>query len=111
MSEFFNAPAVRAELASIFSLHEDMVQYLQPAIMQNLTVEQRDERIHKVIDLIEKQKVFYFRLCLESKMDESLLEIRSRIDAIGQLFGFKGGFGEHADQMINRLQRQLSSTK
>ena len=107
-TEFFNAPAVRAELANIFTLHEDMVRLLNPAVMKNLTVESQNERIEKVIELIERQKIFYTRLTLESYDDVELLEVRYKIDAIGQRFGFEGTFSQHADTMIDRLKQRLT---
>jgi len=109
--EFFNAPAVRAELASIFSLHEDMVRLLNPALMSTLTAESKNERIEKVIELIERQKIFYTRLSLESYENPELQEIRSKIDAVGQRFGFQGTFSQHADTMIQRLQDRLTPPK
>ncbi len=109
--EFFNAPAVRAELSSIFSLHEDMVRLLNPAVMNLLTAEKQNERIEKVIELIERQKIFYTRLALESYENPDLQEIRGRLDAIGQRFGFEGTFSQHADTMIQRLKKRLTPPK
>ena len=110
-AEFFNAPAVRAELANIFTLHEDMVRLLNPAVMQNLTAEKQNERIEKVIELIERQKIFYTRLTLESYDDVELQEVRHKIDGIGQRFGFQGTFSQHADTMIQRLKKRLTPPK
>ena len=107
--EFFNAPAVRAELTAIFTLHDDISALINPQVLKFLSDEERDARINKVIALIEKQKIFYTRLQLEAMEDDRLIEVKSRIDAIGNTFGFNGTFSQHADTMINRLKKRLTS--
>ena len=78
MSEFFNAPAVRASMAEIQELQEDIMTGIAVRGMRNPTTEEGHLYIAKMRQLLEKQKNFMFRLSLE-KEDEDAIEMKEQI--------------------------------
>ena len=64
----------------------------------------RKDIIDSCKELIEKQKTFYFRLQLASKEDPEAADMKERITALTQAFGFKD-LNECMDQMITTLEQ------
>ena len=78
MSEFFNAPAVRASMAEIQELQEDIMSGLAINGMRDPSIEGGLLHINKMRQLLEKQKNFMFRLSLE-KDDKDAIEMKEQI--------------------------------
>ena len=69
-----------------------------------MDIEGRLDHIDSCKELIEKQKTFYFRLQLASKEDPEAADMKERITALTQAFGFKD-LNECMDQMITTLEQ------
>ena len=103
MSEFFKAPAVRAAMAEIQELQEDIMTGIAVRGMRNPTTEEGHLYIAKMKKLLEKQKNFMFRLSLETE-DPDALEMKEHILESAKFLGLKDG------QNINQFFETLSET-
>ena len=89
MSEFFKAPAVRAAMAEIQELQEDIMSGLAINGMRHPQTQQEGLlHISKMRDLLEKQKNFMFRLSLE-KEDEDAIEMKEQILESARFLGLQ----------------------
>ena len=103
MSEFFRAPAVRAAMAEIQELQEDIMTGIAVRGMRNPTTEEGHLYIAKMRQLLEKQKNFMFRLSLE-KEDADAIEMKKQIVESAKFLGLKD------EQNINQFFETLSET-
>ena len=103
MSEFFRAPAVRAAMAEIQELQEDIMTGIAVRGMNQPTTEEGHLYIAKMRQLLEKQKNFMFRLHLETE-DPDALEMKKQIVESAKFLGLKDG------QNINQFFETLSTT-
>ena len=103
MSEFFKAPAVRAAMAEIQELQEDIMTGIAVRGMRNPTTEEGHLYIAKMRQLLEKHKNFMFRLSLE-KEDSDALEMKKQIVESAKFLGLKD------EQNINQFFETLSET-
>ena len=103
MSEFFKAPAVRAAMAEIQELQEDIMTGIAVRGMRNPTTEEGHLYIAKMRQLLEKQRNFIFRLHLETE-DPDALEMKKQIVESAKFLGLKDG------QNINQFFETLSTT-
>ena len=84
---FFQSEQVQENLNDIFSTYQK-ISALTSAV-PHMSVEDRLDHIDACKGLIEKQKTFYFRLQLASKTDPEAADMKERISALTQAFGFK----------------------
>ena len=103
MSEFCRAPAVRAAMAEIQELQEDIMTGIAVRGMRNPTTEEGHLYIAKMRQLLEKQRNFMFRLSLE-KEDSDALEMKKQIVESAKFLGLKD------EQNINQFFETLSET-
>ena len=103
MSEFFKAPAVRAAMAEIQELQEDIMTGIAVRGMRNPTTEEGHLYIAKMRQLLEKQRNFMFRLSLE-KEDSDAIEMKKQIVESAKFLGLKD------EQNINQFFETLSET-
>ena len=103
MSEFFRAPAVRAAMAEIQELQEDIMTGIAVRGMRDPSSEEGHLYINKMKKLLEKQRNFMFRLSLE-KEDPDALEMKEHILESAKFLGLKDG------QNINQFFETLSET-
>ena len=103
MSEFFRAPAVRAAMAEIQEVQEDIMTGIAVRGMRNPTTEEGHLYIAKMRQLLEKQRNFMFRLSLE-KEDSDALEMKKQIVESAKFLGLKD------EQNINQFFETLSET-
>ena len=99
---FFQSEQVQENLNDIFSTYQK-ISALTSAV-PHMNVEDRLDHIDACKGLIEKQKTFYFRLQLASKDDPEAADMKARITALTQAFGFKD-LNECMDQMIMTLEQ------
>ena len=78
MSEFFKAPAVRAAMAEIQELQEDIMTGIAVRGMRDPSSEEGYLYITKMRKLLEKQRNFMFRLSLEEE-DADAIEMKKQI--------------------------------
>ena len=99
---FFQSEQVQENLNDIFSTYQK-ISALTSAV-PHMSVEDRLDHIDACKGLIEKQKTFYFRLQLASKTDPEAADMKERITALTQAFGFKVLY-ECMDNMITTLEQ------
>ena len=99
---FFQSEQVQENLNDIFSTYQK-ISALTSAV-PHMSVEDRLDHIDACKGLIEKQKTFYFRLQLASKEDPEAADMKERISALTQAFGFKD-LNDCMEQMITTLEQ------
>ena len=103
MSEFFNSPPVRAAMAEIQELQEDIMTGIAVRGMRDPSSEEGYLYISKMRTLLEKQRIFMFRLSLEEE-DADAIEMKKQIVESAKFLGLKDG------QNINAFFDTLSTT-
>ena len=101
MSKFFNSQQVQSNLQDIFDTYQEVA-----AMTAKLATMSREERLDHIEDcknLIDKQKTFYGRLCLAASEDREAADMKSRINALSNAFGYKDLL-ECMDAMIKTLE-------
>ena len=101
MSKFFNSAQVQDNLQDIFNTYQEVA-----AMTAQLSTMSREERLDHIEDcknLIDKQKTFYGRLCLAASEDREAADMKSRINALSNAFGYKDLL-ECMDAMIKTLE-------
>ena len=73
-------------------------------------MEARVEHIDKCKVLIDKQKNFYTRLTLASKEDAEAADMKTRIDALSQAFGY-ASLIDCMDAMLVTLESRKKSIR
>ena len=111
MSEFFRAPAVRAAMAEIQELQEDIMTGIAVRGMRNPTTEEGHLYIAKMRQLLEKQKNFMFRLSLE-KDDKDAIEMKNQILESAKFLGLQPNqniaeFFETLTVTLDKLEENL----
>ena len=90
MGEFFKSAPVRAAMAEIQELQEDIMSGLAINGMRSPTVDGGLLHIQKMRTLLEKQRNFMFRLQLE-KEDPDAIEMKEQILESAKFLGLKEG--------------------
>ena len=104
MSEFFKAPTVRAAMAEIQELQEDIMRgIVSKGFKTHPNSEEGRRHISNMKKLLEKQRNFMFRLSLE-KEDPDAIEMKKQIVESAKFLGLKDG------QNINAFFDTLSIT-
>ena len=101
MSNFFKSEQVQDDLQAIFSTYQQI-----SAETSRLGTMDREEKLEHIEDckgLIDKQKTFYFRLTLAAKDDPEAADMKERINALSNAFGFKD-LMDCMDCMIKTLE-------
>ena len=83
---FFNSQIVRDDLEKIFQTYQHIAK--MSASLPEMDHHSRIAHINETKRLVEKQKLFYTRLCLASNEDSEALQMRERIDVLTQAFGY-----------------------
>ena len=104
MSEFFKAPAVRAAMAEIQELQEDIMTGIAVRGMRDPSSEEGYLYINKMKKLLEKQRNFMFRLSLEQE-DPDALEMKAQILESAKFLGLKDG--QNIQQFFDTLSQTL----
>ena len=111
MSEFFKAPAVRAAMAEIQELQEDIMTGIAVRGMRDPSSEEGHLYIAKMKKLLEKQRNFMFRLHLETE-DPDALEMKEQILESAKFLGLQDGqninsFFDTLSVTLDRLENDL----
>ena len=99
---FFESDLVQEDLQNIFNTYHAIASMTQQ--LSTLDRESRIEHIGECKGLIEKQKVFFTRLCLAASNDAEAADMKVRINTMSQAFGYAD---LHAcmDAMIKTLEQ------
>ena len=100
MSKFFNSDQVQNNLQDIFNTYQEVA--AMTAQLSTMSLQDRLDHIEDCKDLIDKQKTFYGRLCLAASEDSEAADMKARINALSNAFGYKD-LAECMDAMISTL--------
>ena len=98
---FFKSEQVQQDLQSIFSYYQEI-----SSETARLGLMGREEKLGHIEDcksLIDKQKTFYTRLCLASSEDPEASDMKQRINALTNAFGYDDLI-ECMDAMVATLE-------
>ena len=100
MSKFFNSEQVQDNLQDIFNTYQEVA--AMTAQLSTMSLQDRLDHIEDCKNLIDKQKTFYGRLCLAASEDSEAADMKERINALSNAFGYKD-LAECMDAMISTL--------
>ena len=83
---FFKSDQVQENLNDIFNTYHEIASVTNQ--LPSMSMEERVEHIDRCKVLIDKQKTFFFRLCLAAKDDAEAADMKMRINALSQAFGY-----------------------
>jgi len=101
MSKFFNSDQVQSNLQDIFNTYQEVAS--MTAQLSTMSRQERLDHIEDCKNLIDKQKTFYGRLCLAASEDREAADMKTRINALSNAFGYKD-LAECMDAMIKTLE-------
>ena len=99
-SPFFNSENVQNSINDIFKTYQKL-SFMQSRLA-TMDTEQRVQHIENTKALVEKQKLFYTRLALAAMEDQEASDLKTRINAMSQAFGYRD-LGDCFDHMIKHL--------
>ena len=98
---FFQSEQVQENLQDIFQTYHEIASVTSQ--LSSMDRETRLDHIDRCKGLVDKQKTFFFRLCLASKDDAEAADMKMRINAMSQAFGF-ADLTACMDAMIKTLE-------
>ena len=112
MSEFFQSDVVRAEMAEIAELQEEV--YNNVFKFPSMSVEDKKYHVEVLERLIEKQKIVYTRLSLSD--DPGAKEMKKRIVESASMFGLPENvdmnlFFSNMSQAVGMMKQQIDRPK
>ena len=89
MTEFFSSAQVRAALAELAEIQDDLAHTMSsPRILSD---DEKKDYVRKLKLFLEKQKLFFFRVSLSD--DPEAVQVKEHILDTAQMFGFKTRYG------------------
>jgi len=101
MSNFFKSEQVQTNLHDIFNTYQEIANMTPQLATMNK--QEKIDHIEDCKNLIDKQKTFYGRLCLAAAEDPEAADMKTRINALSQAFGYKD-LAECMDAMVETLE-------
>ena len=101
---FFKSEIVQDSLQEIFDTYQGIA--AMSADLPNMDHHGRIQHINDTMQLVEKQKLFYTRLCLAALNDDEAMDMKVRIDALTTAFGY-ANLSECMDGMFSILNQAL----
>jgi hypothetical protein len=98
---FFQSEQVQTNLHDIFNTYQEVANMTPQLATMN-----KQEKLDHIEDckiLIDKQKNFYGRLCLAASEDPEAADMKTRINALSNAFGYKD-LAECMDAMVQTLE-------
>lgn len=99
---FFKSEQVQANLQDIFNTYQEIASMTSQ--LGSMNKKEKLEHIEDCKILIDKQKTFYTRLCLASYEDAEAADMKTRINALSQAFGYRD-LSECMDAMVQTLEQ------
>ena len=99
---FFESEQVQQNLHDIFNTYQEIASVT--SMLPKMNKEEKIQHIDKCKVLIDKQKTFYTRLCLASTNDPEAADMKMRINALSQAFGYTD-LGACMDAMLDTLDK------
>tara|TARA_B100001250_G_scaffold334925_1_gene300982 strand:- start:2777 stop:3109 length:333 start_codon:yes stop_codon:yes gene_type:complete len=97
---FFKSEQVQENLQDIFTTYQNVA--VMTGRLGHMSKDQKFAHIDDCEELIEKQRIFYTRLCLAASTDPEASDMKGRINAMSQAFGFTD-LGACMDAMVSTL--------
>jgi hypothetical protein len=92
---------VQTNLHDIFNTYQEIANMTPQLATMNK--QEKIDHIEDCKNLIDKQKTFYGRLCLAAAEDPEAADMKTRINALSQAFGYKD-LSECMDAMVETLE-------
>jgi hypothetical protein len=102
MTQFFKSDQVQVNLQDIFETYQDVAN--KTSQLGNMSKIEKLNHIEECKTLIDKQKTFYARLCLAAPEDPEASDMKTRINALCNAFGYDSLL-ECMDAMIQTLEK------
>ena len=108
MTEFFRSAQVRAALAELAEIQDDLAHTMSnPRILSD---DEKKDYVRKLKLFLEKQKLFFFRVSLSD--DPEAVQVKDHILETAQMFGFKemtgmDKFFQQLDETIKKVEKDL----
>ena len=109
MTEFFKSAQVRAALAELAEIQDDLAHTMlsNPRILSD---DEKKDYVKKLKLFLEKQKLFFFRVSLSD--DPEAVQVKEHILDTAQMFGFKemtgmDKFFQQLDDTIKKVEKDL----
>ena len=108
MNEFFKSAQVRAALAELAEIQDDLAHTMSsPRILSD---DEKKDYVRKLKLFLEKQKLFFFRVSLSD--DPEAVQVKEHILDTAQMFGFKemtgmDKFFQQLDDTIKKDEKDL----
>ena len=108
MTEFFRSAQVRAALAELAEIQDDLAHTMSnPRILSD---DEKKDYVKKLKLFLEKQKLFFFRVSLSD--DPEAVQVKEHILDTAQMFGFKemtgmDKFFQQLDDTIKKVEKDL----
>ena len=99
---FFQSDQVQENLQDIFDTYQQIA-----SMTSKLGSMNKQEKLDHIADckvLIDKQRTFYGRLCLAASEDSEAADMKTRINALSQAFGYRD-LAECMDAMVMTLEQ------
>lgn len=108
---FFKSEQVQENLQDIFDTYQQIASMTSQ--LGSMNKQEKLDHIEDCKTLIDKQKTFYTRLCLASYEDAEAADMKTRINALSNAFGYRD-LSECMDAMVATLeqaaQREVDET-
>lgn len=102
MTEFFKSEQVQTDLQNIFTTYQEVAS--RTSQLGTMTREEKLDHISDCKNLIDRQRTFYTRLTLASYDDTEASDMKTRINALANAFGYRD-LAECMDAMIMTLEQ------
>ena len=108
MTEFFRSAQVRAALAELAEIQDDLAHTMSsPRILSD---DEKKDYVRKLKLFLEKQKLFFFRVSLSE--DPEAVQVKEHILETAQMFGFNemtgmNKFFQQLDETIKKVEKDL----
>ena len=108
MTEFFRSAQVRAALAELAEIQDDLAHTMSnPRILSD---DEKKDYVKKLKLFLEKQKLFFFRVSLSD--DPEAIQVKDHILETAKMFGFNemtgmDKFFQQLDDTIKKVEQDL----
>ncbi len=110
MTEFFRSAQVRAALAELAEIQDDLAHTMSnPRILSD---DEKKDYVKKLKLFLEKQKLFFFRVSLSD--DPEAIQVKDHILETAKMFGFNemtgmNKFFQQLDETIKKVEKDLDN--
>ena len=99
---FFKSEQVQENLQDIFNTYQEVASMTSQ--LGSMSKKEKLEHIEDCKILIDKQKTFYTRLCLAASEDAEAADMKTRINALSNAFGYRD-LSACMDAMVQTLEQ------